>query len=218
MSPDDNRALKRLNRRLIKVTRDAAGKVNGIETADGKFRVDNAGKVMNPGPQGEPGNAGPEGPQGPPGEPGARGEPGPRGEAGAPGEKGAPGLPGAPGKDGAPGAPGKDGAPGVKGDKGDKGEPGPAAARFAIRATTDATGKFVWTFPTAFPTGVVPVLTVAVQDATTVVAQAEITAVSNTSATIQVTRLNSISMGGVMLLGIDTSSATVVHLTAMAPT
>jgi hypothetical protein len=96
--------------------------------------------------------------------------------------------------------------------------PGAAPVRFAIRATTDATGKFVWTFPTAFPAGVVPVLTVAVQDATTVVAQAEITAVSNTGATIQVTRMASISMGGVMLLGIDTSSATVVHLTAMAPT
>lgn len=97
----------------------------------------------------------------------------------------------------------------------------PASARqeYALRVQTDATGKYVWTFPAAFPVGVLPVVQITVQDTSAGSFNHKITALSNTGVTIQLQKTTAVNPlgAGVMLLGIDTNPQAVVHLTASAP-
>jgi hypothetical protein len=105
----------------------------------------------------------------------------------------------------------------VKGDTGAAGPAGTAVQR--IRVQTDINGRYVWTFPTPYPAGVVPVIGLTVQDATAgnVVFNHKLLAVTNTSVTIQLAKVTTISVAGVGVLGFDTNPQAFVHITAVAP-
>lgn len=98
------------------------------------------------------------------------------------------------------------------------------AATQAQRVTTASTGLYTWTYPVAFANGVVPIIECAAegpdpQGGVTVNAQVEGTP-TNTAAKIRITRTAStvVALIGLTILSISTSVATVVHLTARAPT
>lgn len=87
------------------------------------------------------------------------------------------------------------------------------------RATTDSSGSYTWTFSKAFPAGVTPVVGLTPEDNTSgLTISHKITAISNTSVTIQLARQTSVSILGISVLGIASNAATVVHLTAANPT
>ena len=198
------------------------------------------GAQGEPGPQGQRGEAGAVGPMGSTGLRGEQGIPGPKGEtgiqgpAGIVGPEGPEGRTGAQGPAGPKGDTGTAGAPGLKGDTGSQGPAGPkgdigatgpqgpastARQEYALRVQTDTAGRYAWTFPAAFPVGVLPVVQITVQDTSAGSFNHKITALSNTGVTIQLvktTAVNPVGLG-VTLLGIDTNPQAVVHLTAMAP-
>lgn len=80
--------------------------------------------------------------------------------------------------------------------------------------TTDANGNAVWTFPTAYSAGVVPICSCDVQDASTDMVTAKITALTNTAVTIKATKPALV----LSLLNIQAAASVKVHLTAMPPT
>lgn len=87
-----------------------------------------------------------------------------------------------------------------------------------IRAQTNTSGVYVWTFPIAYATGVKPVMEVAIEDSTAgAIFSYKITALTNTSVTIQVLRSNAITVAGVSVLGAAVGAQAFVHLTAVAP-
>lgn len=205
----------------------------GKDGAPGRGGVDGTpGRDGADGMQGLPGRDGINGAPGAKGDKGDTGAPGPTGQDGAPGAKG---DAGAAGKDGSPGVAGKDGLPGAKGDtgaagpKGDTGATGATGAAgkdgtgalkaHAVRATTDAQGRYTWTFPAPFATGVLPVVQVSVQDTSTGSFNHKVTALTNASVSIQLTKTTPVNPlgAGVTVLGIDTNPVAVVHLTATAP-
>jgi hypothetical protein len=85
----------------------------------------------------------------------------------------------------------------------------------SIRVQTDTTGKYTWTFPTAFATGVLPVIGVTVQDTSTASFNHKITALSNTAVTIQLAKTTAVTVLGISVLGVDTNPQAFVHLTAV---
>ena len=87
----------------------------------------------------------------------------------------------------------------------------------AIRAQTNAGGLYTWTFPTPFGSGVIPVITSSVEGVATSSWDLSITAISNTSVTVQVTRSTPVTVLGISLLGVSASPQTYVHLVARAP-
>lgn len=186
------------------------------------------GQSGKDGKDGIPGKDGPQGIQGIPGKDGVtgrQGDPAINGTNGVDGKDGLPGKDGAEGKQGIQGNPGKDGLNGQDGKQGLKGEVGATGAAgkdgtkaLAIRAQTDTTGKYIWTFPTAFASGVIPVIEVTVQDTGTASFNHKISALSNTSATVQLTKTTAVTILGISVLGIDTSPQAFVHITATAPT
>lgn len=154
---------------------------------------------------------------------GIPGDRGPGGATGAQGPQGVKGDTGAAGPVGATGPKGDTGATGPQGVKGDTGATGPAGANarqtHATRAQTDTAGRYTWTFPTAFPAGVLPVIALTVQDASTGSFEHKITALSNTAVSVQIAKLNAVNALGaaVQLLGLDPNPQAFVHITATAP-
>ena len=122
---------------------------------------------------------------------------------------------------------------GPKGDKGDKGDtgnpgspgaPGASAVTRAARVTTNASGTYTWTYPTAFASGVVPVIS-ALPEGPNPVNGVEVNiqlvgTPTNTQCTIQVMRTSAITVSllGLTILQVATSVATNVHLFAVEPT
>ncbi len=97
------------------------------------------------------------------------------------------------------------------------------AAMQAQRVATASTGLYTWTYPTPFANGVVPIIECCAegpdpQGGVTVNAQLE-GVPTNTSCKIRVTRTAStvVALIGLTILSVSTSVATVVHLTARAP-
>lgn len=189
---------------------------------------------------------GPPGPEstvpGPPGPPGADSTvPGPPGSPGAPGaDSMVPGPPGAPGAaatvavgtttTGLPGSSASVTNVGTssaavlnfvipKGDKGDQGNPGVSAMTRAARVNTSTAGVATWVYSTPFPAGVIPVISATAQQAAGVIAEVQITAVSNTECSILVTRTAAITVAllGLTILQIAGAASTTVHITATAP-
>jgi hypothetical protein len=208
--------------------KDGAPGKDGEHGANGRNGIDGL-----PGKDGAPGLPGPAGRDGAPGRDGIDGI---NGKDGAPGARGEQGIQGLPGKDGANG---KDGAPGPRGEQGIQGIQGPPGSAanlatvatsgkysdltgepMAVRITTDAAGRYTWTFPTPFAAGVIPVVSADVQDnsGNNVMLGVKITAVSNTAVTIQVSRVTTVGVAGISALTFDTNIATMVHLVAFAPT
>lgn len=93
-----------------------------------------------------------------------------------------------------------------------------------VRAQTDTTGLYTWTFLKAFDTGVVPVIQVVCegpnpQAGVTVNAQVE-GSPTNTSCSIRVTKVNSsvVALLGLTILSLPASvGATSVHIVAFNP-
>lgn len=201
---------------------------SGAPGSDGA-RGDSGG-VGQTGPQGLTGATGlagatgPRGPAGDTGPAGGMGLQGARGETGQQGPVGAAGPAGAIGPAGEIGPAGAIGPAGSQGLKGDTGAAGPAGAAGtagtkvqAIRVQTDAAGKYTWTFPTAFVAGVLPVIQITVQDASSATFNHKVTALSNTAVTIQLVKTTAVTVVGVSVLGMDTSPQAFVHLMVVAP-
>lgn len=86
------------------------------------------------------------------------------------------------------------------------------------RVQTNSTGDYTWTFPTAYGSGVIPVISAVSESASTTVPQGvQIVAISNTSVTIKVINLPSTSVLSIVVLGAPSGAQAYVHLTAIAP-
>lgn len=171
------------------------------------------------GPQGVPGDVGPIGPAGPKGDTGDTGAPGPQGPSGAAGAAGAAGPAGGIGPIGPQGPKGDTGDAGPQGIQGPQGIPGTNAVSRAVIATTNTAGVYTWIYSTPFPSGVVPVISATAQQAAGVIAEVQLTAVSNTQCSVLVTRTAAITVAllGLTILQIAGAASTTVHLTATAP-
>ena len=88
-----------------------------------------------------------------------------------------------------------------------------------LRVQTDASGNYTWTYPTAYPSGVVPVISAVSESASSTVPQGvQIVGVpTNTSATFKVINLPSTSVLGIVVLGAPTAAQAYIHITAVAP-
>lgn len=126
------------------------------------------------------------------------------------------------GPQGAQGAQGAQGQAGANGTNGTNGAPGTVTQQ--LRATTDATGLYVWTYPNAYAGGVVPVVE-AIAEGPNPQAGVQVNvqlegAPTNTSARFRVTKSNQsvVALLGLTILSIPASvGATVIHVTARAP-
>lgn len=86
-----------------------------------------------------------------------------------------------------------------------------------IRAQTSTTGAYTWTFPVAYGTGIIPVVEISVEDNSGAQWSHNITALTNTSMTIQLTKTTAVTVVGISVLGIAATPQAYVHLTAVAP-
>jgi hypothetical protein len=117
------------------------------------------------------------------------------------------------------------GIKGEKGEKGDTGLQGPAGdskLTQVIRATTAIDGTYTWVFPTPFPAGVIPVISVDPEAPGGAIRpyQAHIKGVpTNTSVTVQVFRIKLITpLGlGTGLEVFEAPGATAAHIIARQP-
>lgn len=194
------------------------------------------GDTGEAGPKGDQGDVGPQGPQGPEGPTGATGPAGPQGPEGPQGPKGDKGDAGETGPAGSDGENGLsayevavesgfigsetewlESLVGPAGPQGPQGVPGTANIQ-KIRATTNSSGVYTWTFPDAYPPGVTPVISlVAEAPSSATIYNYRITAISNTSVTIAVTRSTPVTVLTLSVLGVESAAATTVHITAVAP-
>lgn len=85
------------------------------------------------------------------------------------------------------------------------------------RALTNTSGAYTWTFPNAYGSGVVPIVDIAVEDATSATWNHQITAISNTSVTVQLQKTTAVTVLGVSVLGVAATPQAYIHLTAVAP-
>lgn len=86
-----------------------------------------------------------------------------------------------------------------------------------IRAQTATNGIYTWTFQTPYAAGTIPVIGVTVEDSSSSFWNHQITALSNTSVTVQLTKTTAVTLLGISVLGIGSSPQAYVHLTAVAP-
>lgn len=172
------------------------------------------------GPQGPAGADGAVGSIGATGVTGAVGATGATGPAGANGTNGTNGAKGDKGDTGSAGAKGDTGAQGLQGTQGIQGIQGTAGASITtlrLRAQTNASGVYVWTFAVPFPAGTVPIVSVTVEDASTASWNHSVSSVSNTGFTVTLAKTNSVTLLGISVLGVATNPQAFVHLTAIAP-
>lgn len=123
--------------------------------------------------------------------------------------------------------PNRRGPQGERGEKGDTGATGPegppgenAKLRQCIRATTNASGLYTWTFPTPFASGVMPVVTATVESSDASYFAVRIHSLSNTGVTVQVNLTNAsvVALLGLTILSVPAAvGARIVHITAEAP-
>ncbi len=93
-----------------------------------------------------------------------------------------------------------------------------ALATQRLRAETNASGVYVWTFPVAYAGGVLPVVEVTVESGIAgAVWNHSITALSNTGMTVQLTRSVAVTVLGISVLGVAATPKAFVHLTARLP-
>lgn len=114
---------------------------------------------------------------------------------------------------------GDQGPQGLQGIQGVPGVPGnPAVSQLRMRAQTNTSGVYVWTFATSFAAGITPVIGLAVEDSAAGVTWGhQITAISNTSVTIQLSKSTAVTVLSISVLGVATTPQAYVHLTAIAP-
>jgi len=86
------------------------------------------------------------------------------------------------------------------------------------RVQTNTSGTYVWTFPTAYAVGIIPNVQITVEDPTPgAVWNQQITALSNTSVTVQINKTTAVTVLGVSVLGVVANPQAHVHLTAVNP-
>lgn len=85
------------------------------------------------------------------------------------------------------------------------------------RVQTNSSGAYTWTFPSAYGVGVIPVISLDIEDGTAAIWNSQVTAVSNTSATIQLTKSTAVTVLGISVLGVAATPQAYVHLTAIEP-
>lgn len=201
----------------------------GIQGPQGAIGA--TGATGSTGPQGIPGIQGIKGDTGATGSTGAQGLKGDIGLTGATGTTGATGAVGAAGTDGAQGPKGDTGAAGAMGAQGPQGLQGaqgiqgvqgipgiPAVNQLRLRAQTNTSGVYVWTFSTPFASGTIPIIGLAVEDSVAGVTWGhQIISVSNTGATIQISKTTAVTILSISVLGIAANPQAYVHLTAIAP-
>lgn len=161
---------------------------------------------------------GPKGDAGATGETGAAGPSGPTGPTGPAGSQGLQGTAGATGTTGAQGPKGDPGATGATGSTGLTGAAGVSPIVNRARITTATDGTYTWTYPTACPSGTVPVIQMTPEGSASVTYNTVITATpTNTAASIKITQVTDVVLLTIHVLGVAPASATVVHLTAVCP-
>lgn len=80
-----------------------------------------------------------------------------------------------------------------------------------LRVQTNSSGTYTWTFPTPYATGTLPIVSASGEDATTGLTNLQITAISNTSVTVQSYRITS-ALG---ILSLSSTPQIYVHLMAL---
>jgi len=88
-----------------------------------------------------------------------------------------------------------------------------------LRVQTNATGDYTWTYPVAYGSGIVPIISCLTESSSSTVPQGvQIVGVpTNTSCTFKVINLPSTSVLSIVVLGAPTGSQAYLHLTAIAP-
>ncbi len=89
--------------------------------------------------------------------------------------------------------------------------------QYQTRAQTNTSGVYTWTFPTAFGSGVIPVIECTVEDSSAASWNHQITAISNTAMTTQLVKTTAVTILGISVLGVSATPQAYVHLTARAP-
>lgn len=85
------------------------------------------------------------------------------------------------------------------------------------RVQTNSSGAYTWTFPVAYGAGVIPIISLDIEDGSAAIWNSQLTAVSNTSATIQLAKSTAVTILGISVLGVAATPQAYVHLTAVAP-
>lgn len=86
-----------------------------------------------------------------------------------------------------------------------------------IRVQTNASGAYTWTFPTAYGSGVTPIVSVTVEDGSSAMWNHQISTPTNTSVTVQLSKTTAVTVLGVSVLGLATTPQAYIHITAIAP-
>lgn len=87
------------------------------------------------------------------------------------------------------------------------------------RAQTDASGNYTWTYPVAYGSGVIPVISALSETASTSIPQGvQIIGVpTNTSCVFKVLNLPATSVLGITVIGVPTGAQAYLHITAQLP-
>lgn len=85
------------------------------------------------------------------------------------------------------------------------------------RVQTASDGTYTWTFPTAYGAGVTPIIELMAEGDATTNYQQVITAISNTSVSVKLTKLQDVTVLTIHVMGIQAAGATFIHLTAISP-
>lgn len=176
---------------------------------------------------------------GPTGSTGSQGSKGDKGDTGSTGAQGLIGLTGATGSTGAIGPQGPIGLTGATGPAGINATTTVNATTTSsglessadnvklvslpsiqrVRVQTDSTGSYTWTYPIAYASGVIPVISCLTESSSSTVPQGvQLVGVpTNTSCTFKVINLPSTSVLSIIVLGSPTGAQAYIHLTAMTP-
>lgn len=95
------------------------------------------------------------------------------------------------------------------------GKPSIPSSLQRTRAQTNTSGVLTWTFPVAFAAN--PIIEVTVEDGTAATWNHQITSLSTTSVTIQITKTTAVTVLGVSVLGLAANPQAFLHVVAAAP-
>lgn len=86
------------------------------------------------------------------------------------------------------------------------------------RAQTNGTGDYTWSYPNAYGSGIVPIISVVPEGGSSVPLNVQIVGTpTNTSCTFKVLSLPSTSVLSIVVLGAPTGTQAYLHMTAIAP-
>lgn len=111
------------------------------------------------------------------------------------------------------------GGPGAMGSTGSTGATGADGALSIqrIRATSNASGVYSWTFGTPFGVGIIPIVTASAEGVASTPVNVQVVSVTRTNVVFQTFNLPSLSVVGILVLGAPTTPATTFDAMAIAP-